>query len=189
MSEPVTALAGATSQGIATVRDAGLQGMIGLRADLSDAATAKALKSVIGRGVPDRRAADVEGAEGVLWMSPDEVLILCPYGEAASRAAALAGALKGQHALATDISDARAVLVVEGPGAREVLAKLCPVDLSPAAFGPGMVRRTRMAQIPAAFWMDRPDAFRVVCFRSVARYAFDLLSTAARPASEVAYFA
>ena len=35
------------------------------------------------------------------------------------------------------MSDARAVFQVSGPSAREVMAKLCPVDLSPEAFKPG----------------------------------------------------
>jgi len=77
---------------------------------------------------------------------------------------------------------------VRGPHAREVMAKLAPVDLAPAAFTPGMFRRTRMAQVPAAFWMPEEDVFRVVCFRSVAQYVFDLLSIAAQPGSEVGAF-
>jgi sarcosine oxidase subunit gamma len=36
-----------------------------------------------------------------------------------------------------------------------------------------------MAQIAAAVWMEADETLRVICFRSVARYAQDLLSTAA----------
>jgi sarcosine oxidase subunit gamma len=77
---------------------------------------------------------------------------------------------------------------VSGAGAREVLAKLCPVDLSPDAFTPGMFRRTRMAQVPAAFWLDAEDTFHLICFRSVADYAFNLLKTAALPGGEVGVY-
>ena len=65
-----------------------------------------------------------------------------------------------------------------GACAREVMAKLAPVDFAPDAFEMGMFRRTRMAQVPAAFWMNGEDAFSVVCFRSVGEYMFDLLSVA-----------
>ena len=36
-----------------------------------------------------------------------------------------------------------------------------------------------MGQIPAAFWLEDEDSFRIICFRSVAQYAYDLLKTAA----------
>jgi len=83
------------------------------------------------------------------------------------------------------VSDARASFRLEGQHAREVLAKLCPVDLALDAFVEGMFRRTRMAQVPAAFWLCEDEAFQIVCFRSQARYVFDLLCVAAQPGSEV----
>ena len=76
-----------------------------------------------------------------------------------------------------------------GAFAREVLGKLMPVDFSADAFGPGQIRRSRMAQVPAAVWMTGEDAFRVVCFRSVAQYVFDLLKTAASEGGEVGLYA
>ena len=78
--------------------------------------------------------------------------------------------------------------LVSGDGAREVLGKLCPVDLSAEAFVPGQFRRTRMAQVAAAFWLDQDGSFHIVCFRSVADYMFSLLSTAAQPQSEVGVY-
>lgn len=45
-----------------------------------------------------------------------------------------------------------------------------------------------MAQIPAAIWMEPDGTFGVICFRSVAEYAFDLLKTAAMPGSAVKCF-
>jgi len=87
-----------------------------------------------------------------------------------------------------DVSDARAVFDLSGPRARDVLAKLCPVDLSQDTFTVGMFRRTRMAQVPAAFWLRGPETFRIVCFRSQAQYVFDLLKVAAQPGSAVEFF-
>ncbi|MEO9629184.1 MAG: sarcosine oxidase subunit gamma, partial [Sulfitobacter sp.] len=51
-----------------------------------------------------------------------------------------------------------------------------------------MFRRTRMGQVPAAFWLREDGVFEVICFRSVAQYMFDLLSVAAQPGSEVGHF-
>ena len=84
--------------------------------------------------------------------------------------------------------NARAMVRLSGKGAREVLAKLSPVDLAPGSFGPGDFRRTRVAQVAAAFWMEADESFRIVCFRSVAEYLFGVLKVAAQPGSEVGYF-
>jgi sarcosine oxidase subunit gamma len=93
------------------------------------------------------------------------------------------------HALAVNVSDARAMFRVSGgAAAREVLAKLCPVDMSPGVFKSGMFRRTRMAQVATAFWMDDNEDIYIICFRSVAQYVFDLLKTAAQPGSKVDVF-
>jgi len=103
--------------------------------------------------------------------------------------AGIEAALKGQHFLAVNVSDARTFLRIFGSGAREVLAKVCPVDLSPEGFTPGMFRRTRMAQVPAAFWLDEAGNFHLICFRSVADYAFELLKVSAQPGGEVGLYA
>jgi sarcosine oxidase subunit gamma len=78
-----------------------------------------------------------------------------------------------------DVSDARVGFRVVGPGARAVLARLSPADLSAPVFGPGSVRRTRLAQVPAAIWMTGEGAIDVAVFRSVADYALGLLRGAA----------
>ena len=55
-------------------------------------------------------------------------------------------------------------------------------------FTPGMFRRTRLAQVPAALWMTEDDSFQIICFRSVAQYVFDLLCVAAQDGSKVRAF-
>ncbi|SDK79885.1 sarcosine oxidase subunit gamma [Aliiruegeria lutimaris] len=188
MSDAVTAPKGASSVGpVAQVEERGLQGMVTLRADLSEPALAGAVKAATGCALPETRQILYNGDRAVAWMSPDELLLLVPYVDTVDVVAALEAALAGVHHLAVDVSDARASFAISGPGAREVLARLCPVDLSPVAFGPGEIRRTRLAQVPAAFWTDEAGRFTLVCFRSVARYAFDALVGAAS-GDKVGYF-
>lgn len=190
MSKAVTALNGATwSDGIARVSEAPLQGMITLRGDLSASALIKTAASVSGVKMPGPGQANCESSDsGMCWMSPDEVLVLCPYGDVAANVDTLTKALAKTHALVVDVSDARAMFHLSGAGAREVMAKLAPVDMRPASFTPGSFRRTRMAQVPAAFWMQKNEAFNIICFRSNAQYMFDLLKVAAQPGSEVGIF-
>ncbi len=189
MPEAVTSLDGATYSGFVTIKDAGLAGMIQLRADLGDADVVLALK---GAGIELPSTGDLVGGlgNGALWMSPDELMILRAHDEAEATAATLAEALGGLHALVANVSDSRAVfrLSGEGPAVREVLAKLSPADLRQTALPPGRVRRTRLAQVPAAFWFAGDDEAVLVCFRSVAGYVLDLLSNVATPGSEVGHF-
>jgi sarcosine oxidase subunit gamma len=189
MSDPVSALNNATyAAGIAEIKEIGPVGMITLRGDLSSKSVQKAAMAAAGVKMPEQRQCLTDGGKGIAWMSPDELLIMCPYSDALATLDGLNTALAKSHALAVNVSDARAVFEVSGPYAREVMAKVAPVDLAPSQFTAGMIRRTRIAQVPAAFWMPQDDVFRVVCFRSVAQYVFDVLSIAAQPGSEVGAF-
>lgn len=174
----VSALPGAQAQGLVTIREMGLQGMVTLRADLSTAA--RAVKRVTGADVPAlRRITEGQGCH-VVWMSPDELLILCDPAQAGKLAFDLTEALTGQHHLALDVSDARAMLSVAGPAGalRDVLAKITPADVG--ALPVGEMRRTRVQQVAGAIWFATETEARVICFRSVARYVFDLLAMSAR---------
>ena len=190
MSEAVSALKGATYQGFCKITEAGRVGMVTIRGDLAEAGFAKAVKSTTGLAQPGQ--GEIVGATGdgprLAWMSPDELMLFCDAEAAPGQAAALSEALAGRHALAVDVTDARTVFRVEGAAAREVIAKLTPADVSPGVFGPGQMRRTRLAQVPAAFHMPDETMFEVIAFRSVAQYVFDLLSNAAKPGSEVGLF-
>ena len=187
MSETLSALPGATFAGVVRVEEAGLRGMVTLRADLGAAKLKKAVKDAVGVDIPATRKAALAGGRGALWMSPDELLLLVPRADAPATVARLAKALAGVHHLVVEVSDARAVFRLTGDvhAAREVLAKLTPADLSPAAFGEGEVRRTKVGQVAAAFWVE-DDGITIVSFRSVATYVFDLLSNAAQ--QEVGYW-
>ncbi|MEL6641846.1 MAG: sarcosine oxidase subunit gamma family protein [Pseudomonadota bacterium] len=180
MSNVVSALQGKTAPGEVTIREAGLRGMITLRGDLAQKKLHRVCTDLTGVKFPDQRQANVDGDKGLCWMSPDELLVLMPYAEVAAAIATIDAALAGTHYLAENVSDARALFFVEGAFAREVMAKLAPVDLHPDTFKPGDFRRTRLGQVAAAFWMRDEDTFEVFCFRSVAAYTFDLLAASAK---------
>lgn len=158
-------------------------GMVTLRGDLADATFAAAVEAATGCPVPAVRRVALAGDRGAAWMSPDELMIIVPSGSGPEAAAELSRALAETHHLAADVSDARALFRIAGPGAREVLAKGAPVDLAPEAFGIADFRRTRLGQAAAAFWMPAADTFDLMCFRSVAGFVADWLANAARPGS------
>lgn len=188
MFEAVSALPDATFDGIARIAEAGLRGMVSIKGDLSATKLKNATTKIAGVGFPGPGEANCADDFGLCWMAPDELLLLTPYAEAAGAVAILSKSLKGTHFLAAEVSDARVLFTVSGLGSREVLAKLTPTDLHPDSFEPGQFRRTRLAQVPAAFWMRDEYKFEVICFRSVAQYVFDILTHAARPGSETGHF-
>ncbi len=185
MSEIVSALPQAKSSGIVSVEEAGLAGMVTLRGDLESAAFQSAVKAVLEIDVPPLRRMTLNGVRAVLWMSHDELLLMCAHGEADHLVAKLEDALSDQHHLAVNVSDARAVFTITGDDGsiRDVLAKLTPADLRPESLPVHEVRRTRLAQVPAAIWFDGDGQASVVCFRSVAEYVFGLLDRSSRPGS------
>ncbi|MBR2574374.1 MAG: sarcosine oxidase subunit gamma [Loktanella sp.] len=180
MSDPISALQGRSTAGAVTIREGGLRGMITLRGDLSNAKLRAICKKITGQVFPDKGKISATGEAGLCWMSPDEVLVLLPYAQVTDALTQIDAALAGQHYLAENVSDARALIHVEGAFAREIMAKLTPADLHPASFGAGDFRRSHLGQVAAAFWMMDADRFAVVCFRSVADYVHDLLVASAK---------
>lgn len=193
MSDAVSALNLVNYEGLVQVSEIGLQGMITLRGDLNATAVKAATNGATGVKIPTPNAIHTSPSKtgpqsSICWMSPDEVLILCAYKSVEDTLTKMQQTLAQTHSLAVNVSDARAVFQISGGQVRTVMAKLCPVDFSPEAFTPGLFRRSRMAQVPAAFWMPDDQTFQIICFRSVADYVFELLKTAAQPHSEIECF-
>lgn len=186
MSEAISALAQNSYSGLVDLADAGLTGMITLRGDLASLKLAEAIKEATGAKVPGVRRIETGGSGQAAWMSPDEVLLIVAYDRVASIVAGLNVALTGDFAVAADVSDARAMVTIKGPLARDMLAKVCPVDFQ--QFAVGEVRRTRAAQVPAAIWRSDEDSWSLVCFRSVGQYVWDLLATVSKPGGEVGLY-
>lgn len=166
------------------LREIAGRGMIDLRGLASDRKFTGAAKQALGLELPKQpRTSASWGDIKVLWLSVDQWLILCPSAKTAELLAALDKALAGIHSLAVDVSDMRAVIRLEGKGAREVLMKGCSLDLLASEYGPGTVRRMRFAEIAALLHVIEDDAFDVYVFRSYADHAWDyLLATAREPA-------
>lgn len=182
MSKVVSALNGAHFDGFARIREIGPLGMITLRAKPGVPGLAEAVAAVTGTAMPAQRRVEVAGDKAAAWMSPDEYLLILPYAGVKAALATLAEQLAGQHHLAVDVSDARAVFRIEGDKTDDALQKLAPADL--AALGPGEIRRTRIAQVAGAFW-KADGGYTLVCFRSVASYVMGLLTHSAQSGSEL----
>ncbi len=189
MSEARSALAGfETGDLIIDVEDSGIVGQVTLKGDLANVKLASALNSACGTDVPGPLTI-VFGETGtrVVWMAPDEVLILLDGGEQAAVALveALGAGLGDAHCLVANVTDTRAVLRLSGALVPEVLAKGAPIDLSPTAFPIGHARRTHMAGLAVAIWRLDTDTWEIVCLRSYAHHLWAWLEVSAVQGSQV----
>ncbi len=125
--------------------------------------------------------AGTAAARSVLWLGPEEYLLIAP-DTADERAAigALEAALQGvPHAL-VDISHRQLALEVQGAHAPALLNSSCPLDLDLTAFPVGMCTRTVFAKADIVLWRTRPDAFHLEVWRSFTDYVTGILAEVAK---------
>lgn len=82
----------------------------------------------------------------VLWLGPDEWLVVAPGGAPEELEASLRLALGTQDGIVVDVSAQRTVIEISGPRAREVLAKGCSLDLHPSVFTQGRCAQVLLAR-------------------------------------------
>jgi heterotetrameric sarcosine oxidase gamma subunit len=72
------------------------------------------------------------------------------------------------------------VLRIGGPRARAALAKGCPLDLHPRAFGPGDTAVTAIAHVGVQLWqLDDAPTYELAVPRSMAKSFWTWLSASA----------
>ena len=165
--------------------EAGLTGMVTVRCDLGLPALGATLTDLVGAGLPEVRTVSRGERGRVVWMSPDELLVLCEPARADEVVEKLEARLAGEHHMVVDVSHARVVFRLSGRRVPEVLAKGAPVDLRDAAFPVGAARRTHLGEIAVGFWRTSDESWEIVCFRSVAHHLADWLAAASVEGAEI----
>ena len=163
-----------------TLRESPMRGLLVLRGDGARAEFRGAVAAVLGlEPVVEPLTAVRRRDVSMLWLGPDEWLVVTPGRRLDRIERTLRDALEGQHAALTDVSHSRAVVVLSGPHAREVLAKGCTLDLHPRVFGPGRCAQSRLAKCQALIHQttDAPE-FEIHVQRSFAQYAWTWLEDA-----------
>lgn len=123
-----------------------------------DAASA-ALRAAHGVPFPEPGRSHRSGAARIVWAGRALAFLF----DAVPRSADLA-----THAGLGDQSDAWTRLRLAGAGCTDVLARLVPVDLSLEAFPEGASRRTGLGHMSALVIRAGPQAFDLLCLRSMA---------------------
>jgi len=167
------------------------RGMIDLRGEAGSVKFRQAAKAALGIELPLKpRSTAVKGDLTVLWLSVDQWLVCCPRNKAGGLAGKLRKNLGEIHSLAVDVTDARAIIRLEGDNVREVLMKGSSIDFTLPDYKAGLVRRLVFAEIAALAHIvaDKPCTIDIYVFRSYADYTWKWIEATAKPAATIGLF-
>jgi sarcosine oxidase subunit gamma len=152
-------------------RELAFVSQLDVRVDESTAATL---------GFPTAPNTATTGDRDVLWLGPDEWLVVGGPGAAGAIAAGLGSSLAGLHHSVVDVSANRVLLELSGPSRHDVLASACPIDLHPRSWGAGRCAQSVFGAAQVLLH-EREGATRLFVRPSFADYVVDLLLAASRP--------
>ncbi len=114
-------------------------------------------------------------AEGAWWcpLTRERTLVLCPTDATAGVRERLAGVV--------DLTSGLAAVGVEGPLARDLLARLTALDLRPGSAPVGAFRPGSVARVPAMLLHEAEDRFLVLFGSAHAQYVWEVACDAAEP--------
>jgi sarcosine oxidase subunit gamma len=112
---------------------------------------------------------------GVLWLGPEEWLVVGLPGTAATTVDEFERALDGVHHSLVDVSENRAVIELRGADRYELLASGCSLDLDPrGGWAPGVCAQTMFARAQVIL-QELQGATRIFVRPSFAHYLVDRL--------------
>jgi sarcosine oxidase subunit gamma len=158
---------------------------VNLRGKAADQAFLARVLSAIGLNLPMvANTTTSDGGITAIWLGPDEWLITARPGREAEIAGKLQDAVAGLFAAVTDVSEARTVIAVAGPRARDLMAKATSLDLHPRVFRAGLCAQTGFARATMILLQTADDgaaggpAYEIFIADSFADYAWQWLEAA-----------
>lgn len=140
-----------------------------------DGPAAAAVGKELGLALPTQPCTSARSGDlDVLWLGPDEWLVVGPPGAAERLTGQLRSAAGDSHAAVVDVSAQRTTLLLSGPRSRDLLARGCAIDLHPRAFGAGDCVQTVLAHVPVVL-VRREPGFWVLVRSSFAAHLVDWL--------------
>jgi sarcosine oxidase subunit gamma len=147
--------------------------MVGIRVNPGSEAGMR-ISSVTG-GLP-LRSGEVRSTDdaAVLWLGPEEFLVVAPTEAHESLGGdllqALREALGDGEGQVVDLSANRTTFELTGPRSRAVLEKGCSLDLHPRAFKAGTALSTEIGNIPVVLWKTGDKSYRIFPRASFANF-------------------
>lgn len=172
-----------------TLQEKPLPAAVNLRGDKEDPKFLTAAKQALGLDLPlTPNTTNSGNGLAVLWLGPDEWLILRHGGEPQEEsdlADRLRAALGELHAAVTAVGESLVCIHLAGPRAADVIAKGCPLDLHPSVFATGQCAQSHLSKTAITLHLvddtaDGGRGFDLYTRRSFADYLWHWLSDAAR---------
>ncbi len=144
-------------------------------------ADSDAAGAALGASLPSApNTVDSRAGLDVLWLGPDEWLVIGPPGSEHALVRALEDALR--DAAIVDVTEGRTTLRLRGPLVRDILATGCPLDLHPRRFASGRCAQSTLGRSAVILHQTADDpVFDIHVERSQADYLWTWLETAGRP--------
>lgn len=151
-------------RGVVEISEVAFLTMVGLRVN-RDSDAGQRIASVTG-GLPAACGGVAgTGDVSVLWLGPEEFLVVAPREAHESLGGDLVRALRealGDGAgQVVDLSANRTTFELTGPRARAVLEKGCSLDLHPRVLKAGTALSTEVGSIPVVLWKTGDESFRL----------------------------
>ncbi|MGW0465494.1 sarcosine oxidase subunit gamma [Streptomyces sp. NPDC003027] len=133
---------------------------------------ARAVEAALDTTLPGPLRAGTAGEVEVLWMGPDEWLLVAPEDRQDALVGRLRAAIGEEFATVTDVSAQRTTLALSGHLVRTVLAHGCAIDLDPRVTPVGSCLTTLLAQAPVTLvvWREAAADVRLLVRSSFASY-------------------
>jgi len=125
-------------------------------------------------GFPTDPNTATSGGRDVLWLGPDEWLIVGVPGAARAIWDEMEASLAGLHRSVVDVSANRAVIELAGPSRHDLLSSACPIDLHPRSWGDGRCAQSVFGAAQVLLH-EREGVTRLFVRPSFADYVVDLL--------------
>ena len=139
----------------------------------------KALTAAFRVGLPEvgMSALSKKGNMRLLRLSSDQAFVFFPRAQQNTGAEPHVANLLGGAFYTTDQSDVWVTLELSGGGTRRALERICPLDLTPKAFGIGAVARTSMEHLGTIIIRNGEDSFLLMSASSSAHSFLHALET------------
>lgn len=163
-------LAELTNQGGVILREAKFLGHLNLRGNVNDPDFLNGVKNALALDLPLSPCSSMQNANTtIMWLSPDEWLILVDGGTEAAVEEKLRRSLRGHFAV-SDISGAQTMLEISGKDCLQLLQKSIGYDLHLHSFPINKVIGTAFAKSSAHIRRTGEHDFQLIIRRSFADY-------------------
>lgn len=158
------------TEGGVILHEAKLLGHLNLRGDSSDPEFLRGVKSVLDLDLPILPCSSAQNANTmIMWLSPDEWLIIIAGGTEEAVEEKLRQSLSGHFAV-SDISGAQTMLEISGKDCLQLLQKSIGYDLHLHSFPINKVIGTALAKSSAHIRRTGELSFQLIIRRSFADY-------------------